>query len=383
MPISVVDLYWSARANLIWYPSIIKPLHIHLICSHTIICCYDILISKELICKWQSHPFCPYDFSTMNMSIWRVDAWSVHMTWFWICQYDGVTLDPSIWSVDSESVHMTWSWICQYDGLTFDPSIWLVDPVTYVWRMLYPQTHPQSEPFLYTIEGGKEKGLTGNDRYEGYAVDLAKMIMDRAKVSHYEIIPVKDENYGSCDDNGTWNGMVGELIRGVSAYWWRESLVMGTKAPGLLGVPNCHGMLWIRNGPVCYGYIVVRCCYGYVMARSWYWYVMTRRYYGYEMARSCYWYVMARSCYGYVMARICYGYVMACRCYGYIMARRWTLVFIHAASSVETSQCVLIATCVAVNRMWCSYVACQIYCVHYSKYVPLWSLFVVCYVHCI
>ena len=63
-----------------------------------------------------------------------------------------------------------------------------------------------------TQKGGA--ALTGNDRYEGYCADLAKMIADRIGIN-YLIKPVADLMYGN-NDNGTWNGMVGELFRNVS-----------------------------------------------------------------------------------------------------------------------------------------------------------------------
>jgi len=64
-----------------------------------------------------------------------------------------------------------------------------------------------------TPKGGA--ALTGNDRYEGYCADLARKIADRIGID-YLIQPVADSKYGSRDDNGTWNGMVGELVRNVS-----------------------------------------------------------------------------------------------------------------------------------------------------------------------
>ena len=59
----------------------------------------------------------------------------------------------------------------------------------------------------------------GNDRYEGYCADLAKKIAKEVNIQ-YEIQPVKDGKYGSRDENGTWNGMVGELVRSVSIHLW-------------------------------------------------------------------------------------------------------------------------------------------------------------------
>ena len=63
-----------------------------------------------------------------------------------------------------------------------------------------------------TPKGGA--ALTGNDRYEGYCADLAKLIADRVGID-YVIQPVADQKYGILD-NGSWNGMVGELVRNVS-----------------------------------------------------------------------------------------------------------------------------------------------------------------------
>ena len=57
--------------------------------------------------------------------------------------------------------------------------------------------------------------LTGNDRYEGYCADLAEKIAAEVGIE-YEIVPVADFAYGSRDENKTWNGMVGELVRNVS-----------------------------------------------------------------------------------------------------------------------------------------------------------------------
>lgn len=53
-----------------------------------------------------------------------------------------------------------------------------------------------------------------NDQFEGYCADLAREI---ANIIHfdYEIRPVKDGKYG-INETGPWDGMVGELLRGVS-----------------------------------------------------------------------------------------------------------------------------------------------------------------------
>jgi len=50
--------------------------------------------------------------------------------------------------------------------------------------------------------------------YDGFCVDLAKQIADFVGFD-YDIRPVKDGFYGAKEQNGTWNGMVGELVRHV------------------------------------------------------------------------------------------------------------------------------------------------------------------------
>ncbi|XP_068232911.1 glutamate receptor 1-like [Palaemon carinicauda] len=67
------------------------------------------------------------------------------------------------------------------------------------------------KPFLM------EKGnvdYTGNERYEGYAKDLADLIARYLNIN-YTLHLVKDNQYGSSDlsMDGGWNGMVGELVR--------------------------------------------------------------------------------------------------------------------------------------------------------------------------
>lgn len=79
------------------------------------------------------------------------------------------------------------------------------------------------------------KNFTGNDLYFGYCVDLMEKISTMLNIS-YELRHVKDNKFGakgccicyklntnfkkpfslfcySSDENGEWNGMVGELVR--------------------------------------------------------------------------------------------------------------------------------------------------------------------------
>ena len=68
----------------------------------------------------------------------------------------------------------------------------------------------QTSPYLIQKPGN----FKGNDQFEGYCADLAKKIADHIKID-YRIVPVPDAKYGSQNDNGTWNGMVGTLMRHV------------------------------------------------------------------------------------------------------------------------------------------------------------------------
>ncbi|ELT93728.1 hypothetical protein CAPTEDRAFT_178222 [Capitella teleta] len=67
-----------------------------------------------------------------------------------------------------------------------------------------------TKPYL-TLKKGHEY-LEGNDKYEGYCADLAKLIAEEINIK-YKIVPVADKKYGGLNENGTWDGMVGELVR--------------------------------------------------------------------------------------------------------------------------------------------------------------------------
>ncbi|XP_060107794.1 LOW QUALITY PROTEIN: glutamate receptor ionotropic, kainate 4 [Heteronotia binoei] len=63
----------------------------------------------------------------------------------------------------------------------------------------------------YLMLKGNHQELDGNDRYEGFCVDMLKEL---AEILHfnYKIHLVGDGVYGVPEANGTWTGMVGELI---------------------------------------------------------------------------------------------------------------------------------------------------------------------------
>lgn len=65
---------------------------------------------------------------------------------------------------------------------------------------------PQDEP--YTMSKGSQ--------FEGYCIDLISELSKKLGF-HYEIHLVKDNRYGAMDSSGKWNGMIGEIIKGVSS----------------------------------------------------------------------------------------------------------------------------------------------------------------------
>lgn len=60
-----------------------------------------------------------------------------------------------------------------------------------------------------------DKPLYGNDRFEGYCLDLLKELSNILGFI-YDVTLVPDGKYGAQDDRGEWNGMVKELIDHVS-----------------------------------------------------------------------------------------------------------------------------------------------------------------------
>ena len=57
--------------------------------------------------------------------------------------------------------------------------------------------------------------LTGNDRFEGYCIELLQKLADVLDFK-YELYLVHDNNFGGRLADGNWNGMVGEVLAGVS-----------------------------------------------------------------------------------------------------------------------------------------------------------------------
>ena len=74
---------------------------------------------------------------------------------------------------------------------------------------------------------------------EGYCIDLIAMIAERA---HFEYSIKLADDYGKKHDNGTWTGMIGELVRGV-----RRLTVHGQ---------TCRA-LWLHHSRCCLAWPIV------------------------------------------------------------------------------------------------------------------------------
>ena len=76
----------------------------------------------------------------------------------------------------------------------------------------------QSDPYLMPAKPEEGQTLSGNARYQGFCADLAELLANQLQI-RYMLRPVVDGKYGARTSNGTWNGMVGELIRKVRRWF--------------------------------------------------------------------------------------------------------------------------------------------------------------------
>lgn len=75
---------------------------------------------------------------------------------------------------------------------------------------------PKESPYVMYKKNHEQ--LEGNERYEGYCVDLAYEIAKHVRIK-YKLSIVGDGKYGARDpETKIWNGMVGELVYGVSSF---------------------------------------------------------------------------------------------------------------------------------------------------------------------
>lgn len=78
----------------------------------------------------------------------------------------------------------------------------------YIFYLFYFQSI-KDDPFVI-----KEKSKDGSISFKGYCIDLLEELARNLHFT-YDIYTTPDGNYGAETENGTWNGMIGELITRV------------------------------------------------------------------------------------------------------------------------------------------------------------------------
>lgn len=73
--------------------------------------------------------------------------------------------------------------------------------------------HFQTHPYGMLKEASHK--LSGNDRFEGFGIDLIHELSLMSGFNYTFEVQV-DKSSGNPDKNGKWNGMIGEVLAGVS-----------------------------------------------------------------------------------------------------------------------------------------------------------------------
>uniref|UniRef100_A0A3B4A4U2 Glutamate receptor n=1 Tax=Periophthalmus magnuspinnatus TaxID=409849 RepID=A0A3B4A4U2_9GOBI len=95
------------------------------------------------------------------------------------------------------------------DGLSMERKLPSINVTETLFNTTLTITTILENPYVMLRQN--HQGLEGNDRYEGFCVDMLKELAEILKFK-YRIRLVGDGLYGVPGTNGTWTGMVGELI---------------------------------------------------------------------------------------------------------------------------------------------------------------------------
>ncbi|XP_054443549.1 glutamate receptor ionotropic, kainate 4 [Pteronotus mesoamericanus] len=95
------------------------------------------------------------------------------------------------------------------DGLSMDSRLYTSNMSNSLFNTTLVVTTILENPYL--MLKGNHQEMEGNDRYEGFCVDMLKELAEILRFN-YKIRLVGDGVYGVPEANGTWTGMVGELI---------------------------------------------------------------------------------------------------------------------------------------------------------------------------
>lgn len=63
--------------------------------------------------------------------------------------------------------------------------------------------------------------MSKGSQLEGYCMDLLTELAKKLGF-RYKVHLVKDGSYGRQDESGNWNGMIGEVVRGVCYAFYRK-----------------------------------------------------------------------------------------------------------------------------------------------------------------
>ncbi|XP_058543053.1 glutamate receptor ionotropic, kainate 4 isoform X1 [Neofelis nebulosa] len=95
------------------------------------------------------------------------------------------------------------------DGLSMDSRLYASNISDSLFNTTLVVTTILENPYL--MLKGNHQEMEGNDRYEGFCVDMLEELAEILRFN-YKIRLVGDGVYGVPEANGTWTGMVGELI---------------------------------------------------------------------------------------------------------------------------------------------------------------------------
>ena len=86
------------------------------------------------------------------------------------------------------------------------------NPINVMANKTFVVTSVETPP--YTMLKEETKKLEGNDRFEGFAIDLMTEV---AKFLQFNVTfkLVDDGAYGGQDEHGNWNGMINEVMIGT------------------------------------------------------------------------------------------------------------------------------------------------------------------------
>lgn len=143
--------------------------------------------------------------------------------------------------------------------------VWIV-PLHIFLMNIFDPSRVQENP--YVMRKDNYQDFQGNDQYEGFCVDMLREVADILKFS-FKIKLVDDGLYGAPEPNGSWTGMVGELINRVSTIAQPLSVSQQTlrekknglhrekythknthtrAAPNLESVITSHVSNWLQKG---------------------------------------------------------------------------------------------------------------------------------------